>query len=166
MSFRNELIYALREMERQLGSLNQVATRLCVDRAGLKRFLDNERGLTSRTLEKILDGLDAHIVWGFQIDPEDESPTAYERRVAQVLQDTARVLGKTPHSIAGKGYGGMVSPEIVESILDGKRAMSVYDLHRISMAIGVSATNVLQRASELMAENLPQEAEVINETVA
>lgn len=155
MSFRNELIHALRKLERQLGSLNQVSVRLRVDRAGLKRFIDGERGLTSRTLERILDGMGAHIAYGDRGHQGNSPPAVYEKHVAQVLKETAQVLGKTAEGIAGKGYGGTIAPDVVDAMLDGTSSMSMYDLHRTCTAIGVSPTEVLQRAAELASQDHP-----------
>lgn len=149
MSFRNDLIHALMELERELGSLNQVALKLRVDRAGLKRFIDDERGLTSKTLEKILAGLGGRIVFDVPAKDIGLSTTRYEQYVAEILYETSRILGKTAEGIAGKGFGGRITSGVICEMLAGTRGMTVYDFYRICMAIGVSASDVLQRASEL-----------------
>lgn len=67
MNFYDTLREQIRQMAEQ-SNLNQVAKKACVDRAGLKRFIDGERDLNGETLRKVIDNL------GFTVKGPSDRP--------------------------------------------------------------------------------------------
>lgn len=157
MTFNEQLAAALRRLEKSLGNLNQVAVRLGVDRGGLQRFLNGERGLRSQTLEKILDGMGARITFDKASSGVEEPLSLLDQKIAQALNDIAQAFGKTPETLSAEAFNETIPPAKVRQMLAGELKIGAGDFYLICKALDISASKTLTRAEELIKEELSGE---------
>lgn len=151
MSFYEDLATAIHRLELELGNLNKVAAYLGVDRAGLKRFIDGERGLRSQSIEKILDTMGAKILFkGDLIDSEkQETPSLFDQKVAQVLREVAKTFGLDAQTLCKEAFDETIPVDKVREMLNAERIISADALYRICRALDISPSKPLERAAEL-----------------